>query len=131
METLKERTFFISGHRDITEEEFKKNYVPAIRKAYANYEAKFIVGDYIGVDIMAQNYLLDNIKINPRDITVCHMGNEPMNVNEKVINLIGGFNTDDERDSYMTNHSDEDIAFIRNGKVNSGTEQNILRRVRF
>lgn len=129
METLKERTFFISGHRDITEEEFKKNYVPAIRKAYVNYDAKFIVGDYVGADIIAQNYLLDNIKINPRDITVCHMGDEPMNVNEKVINLIGGFKTDEERDSFMTNHSDEDIAFIRYDKLNSGTAQNIIRRV--
>lgn len=131
MDFQKNRTFFISGHRDITEEEFNNIYVPKIREAYCEYNAKFIIGDYEGVDIMAQNYLLDVLKINPINIIICHMFDKPKNTNKNIINLIGGFKTDEERDSYMTNHSDEDIAFIRKGKINSGTEQNILRRVMF
>ena len=31
----------------------------------------------------------------------------------------------------MTHDSNFDIAFIREGKVNSGTEQNIMRRIMF
>lgn len=49
--------YFISGHRNITEEEFKKYYVPAIYSAYyndSNFES-FVVGDYEGVDKMAVN----------------------------------------------------------------------------
>lgn len=44
--------YFISGHRDITEEEFKKYYVPAIYSAYYNDSdfENFVVGDYEGVD---------------------------------------------------------------------------------
>lgn len=121
------KTFFISGHRDITEEEFIK-YKHIIRKIDCQYDARYIIGDYHGVDIMAQNYLLDTLKINPLFVTVCHMHDKPRNVNDKVINLIGGFKTDEERDSFMTNHSDCDIAFIRPDKTNSGTAQNIIRR---
>ena len=46
--------YFISGHRDITEEEFKKYYVPAIYSAYHNQDFEgFVIGDYGGVDKMA------------------------------------------------------------------------------
>lgn len=123
------KIFFISGHRDITEEEFKINYVPAINDALFNYNSRFIIGDYHGVDIMAQDYLIDVMKIDPKFVTVCHMFDKPRNINEKIINIIGGFKTDEERDSYMTINSDEDIAFIRDrSKYRSGTAQNILRR---
>ena len=126
------KIFFISGHRDITEEEFRINYVQAINDAIFNYHAKFIIGDYHGVDIMAQNYLIDVLKINPNDVTVCHMFDKPRNINDKIVNIIGGFKNDEERDSYMTINSDEDIAFIRDrSKYKSGTAQNILRRKLF
>ena len=125
------KIFFISGHRDITEEEFNNIYKPSILNAHCYYNAKFIIGDYEGVDIMAQNYLLNEINVNPNNVTVCHMFEKPRNVNDKVINLIGGFKTDEERDAYMTNNSHEDIAFIRKNKWNSGTAQNILRRKTF
>lgn len=42
---------------------------------------------------------------------------------------VGGFETDRDRDSAMTNVSSEDIAFIRSkSKWDSGTAENILRR---
>ena len=126
------KIFFISGHRDITEEEFSNNYAQTINDAIFNYNAKFIIGDYYGVDIMAQNYLIDVLKINPNDVTVCHMFDKPRNINDKIVNIIGGFKNDEERDSYMTINSDEDIAFIRDrSKYKSGTAQNILRRKLF
>ena len=52
----------------------------------------------------------------------------PRNKNKKIINLIGGFQNDEERDAAMTNASCEDIAFVRDNKKISGTGSNILRR---
>ena len=120
--------YFISGHRNITSKEFKDNYAGALIKAVENEHSLFVVGDYYGVDIMAQNYLLDTLKIDPNRVTVYHMFDSPRNVNPKVTRLVGGFNTDDERDEAMTLNSDKDIAFVRDPKKWSGTGQNILRR---
>ena len=128
---MEKRVFFISGHRDITEAEFNKYYLTALFRAIDNYDAYFVVGDYYGVDIMAQNYLVNVLKINPEHITVYHMFEKPRNLNSKITNLKGGYKDDIERDSAMTNESDEDIAFIRKGKEASGTAQNILRRYTF
>lgn len=121
-------TYFISGHRNITEKEFKDNYVPALIQAAAEDHSTFVVGDYYGVDIMAQNYLVDVLSINPDRITVYHMMDSPRNKNPKIMKTKGGFKTDSERDSQMTNDSQADIAFVRDEKTMSGTEENILRR---
>lgn len=122
-------TYFISGHREITESEFEFNYKTAIDAAlYENPNARFVVGDYYGVDILAQNYLLDQIGIEPERVTVYHMFDAPRNKNEKVVNLCGGFKSDEERDAAMTAASAQDIAFVRDYTKISGTAMNILRR---
>ena len=124
----KSKTYFISGHRDITAEEFQ-NYSQALDKIIKETpDASFVVGDYYGVDIMAQDYLVNVLKIDPTQITVYHMFNKPRNINEKITNTVGGFETDEERDAAMTTNSSHDIAFVRNHKKLSGTAQNILRR---
>ena len=52
--------YFISGHRDITKEEFEKYYIPKIDTTLENdNNATFVVGDYYGVDIMALDYLVN------------------------------------------------------------------------
>lgn len=129
-------TFFISGHRDITEEEFNKHYVETLVDLLDFYDAfgecKFVVGDYIGVDEKAQKWLAENLPENEHHrVTVYHMGKEPMNLASTKFNTKGGFKTDEERDAAMTKHSDEDIAFVRKGKRDSGTAQNIVRRYEF
>ena len=122
-------TYFISGHRDITEDEFEINYKSAIDFAlYEDPYAKFVVGDYVGVDIMAQNYLTDMIGLNPDRVTVFHMFDSPRNKNEKITRTKGGFTSDEERDAAMTNASSKDIAFVRDNTKISGTGSNILRR---
>lgn len=125
------KIFFISGHRDITSAEFNILYKPAIQKAIADYDAFFIMGDYEGADIMAQNYLVNELNYDINKITVFHIGNAPMNINPKIINRVPNYGDDIARDSAMTKHSDYGIAFVRVGKENSGTAQNILRRVTF
>lgn len=127
----KEETCFISGHRDLTEEEFENNYKPAILDFLNNHtEGKFVIGDYEGADIMAQNYLLNSLAVIPERVTVYHIGDVPQNKNEKVTILKGGFANDEERDAAMTAASFRDIAFVRDWTKLSGTAQNILRRQR-
>lgn len=122
-------TYFISGHRDITEDEFEMYYKPSIENALDTISnCKFVIGDFEGADIMAQNYLLDVLNIDADRITVYHMLDKPRNVNSKVTQIIGGFENDEERDAAMTMASFEDIAFVRDHTKLSGTAQNILRR---
>lgn len=119
--------YFISGHRDITEAEFNNYYVPVIKHILdVDAEATFVVGDYHGVDIMAQNFL---VACGMQDCTtVYHMFTAPRNHNVCITKCVGGFQTDEERDSAMTKASDFDIAFVRKGRWDSGTAQNIKRR---
>ena len=121
-------TYFISGHRNIKPKEFEENYIPALKKAVENPDVYFVVGDYYGVDIMAQNYLVDVLKVDPRRITVYHMFESPRNKNPKILNTKGGFTSDSGRDEQMTKDSDVDIAFVRDPKKISGPAENILRR---
>lgn len=121
-------TYFISGHRDLSQEEFDNNYGNILYEMAFNDNIKFVVGDYYGADIMAQNYLVDSCGISPSRITVYHMFDSPRNINDKITNKIGGFKTDEERDAAMTMASVDDIAFVRDIKKCSGTAQNILRR---
>lgn len=122
------KTYFISGHRNITEDEFDvyKRKIQSVLETTP--DALFVVGDYYGVDIMAQNYLINDLQIAPERITVYHMFTTPRNTNEQIINFVGGFESDEERDAAMTKDSSFDIAFIRDHTQLSGTAQNILRR---
>lgn len=121
--------YFISGHRDITEEEFKTYYVPQLEDILQFEEncIQFVVGDYEGVDIIAQKWLLEHLNDKSR-VTVYHMYDKPRNCASKKFKTKGGYKNDIERDSAMTEISDMDIAWIRKGKERSGTAQNILRR---
>ena len=122
------KTYFISGHRNITEDEFDvyKRKIQSVLETTP--DALFVVGDYYGVDIMAQNYLINDLQIAPERITVYHMFTTPRNTNEQIINFVGGFESDEERDAAMTKDSSFDIAFIRHHTQLAGTAQNILRR---
>lgn len=122
-------TYFISGHRDITEEEFNRLYKPSIEsKVMSLSDVKFIVGDYYGVDAMAQKLLAD---LHFYNVTVYHMFTSPRNYVSDKFKTKGGYQSDEERDAAMTAESDADIAFVRKGKRKSGTAQNIVRRYEF
>ncbi|WQJ53862.1 MAG: hypothetical protein [Wendovervirus sonii] len=80
---------------------------------------------------MAQQYLKDlclDYKLDYKRVTVYHMFDSPRNLASDKFNLKGGYKSDEERDSAMTDASDFDIAYIRKGKEKSGTAQNIMRR---
>ena len=124
----KGNTYFVSGHRNITETEFEVYKQVLYNVAVYNENSCFVIADYHGADIMAQNYLMDVLEINPDRVTVYHMGDAPMNINSKITRTKGGFSDDRERDAALTRDSAFDIAFVRDNKEISGTAENILRR---
>lgn len=128
---MKKKVYFISGHRDIKREEFEKYYIPKLKELVTSKECVgIVVAECMGVDIMAQEWLRDNLK-DLSCVTVCHMFDTPRFLATPEFNTQGGFESDIERDAWMTEHSNFDIAYIRKGRWTSGTAQNILRRYEF
>jgi len=117
------KIYFVSGHLDLTEEEFDLRYVPKLAKAI-EVGGSFVVGDARGCDAMAQQWL------GARNVyaVVYHMFERPRNLYGNPL-LMGGYQTDEERDAAMTRASDHDIAWIRPGRWTSGTARNIARRI--
>jgi hypothetical protein len=113
--------YFISGHLSLTQSEFDVHYKPLIDEAlFHGYS--FVVGDAKGADTMAQDYLYGKTD----KVTVYHMFESPRY--NAGFTTEGGFLTDKERDSCMTDNSDRDIAWVREGRERSGTQKNLDRR---
>jgi hypothetical protein len=130
-------TYFISGHTNLTEDEFDRHYKSHIA-AKVNEGAKFVVGDARGADAMARKFLRGY-----PEVMVYHIGTKPRGATYD-FKLKSGFVDDDSRDTAMTLASDEDILWIRpadeykkllGNKYNpahiSGTTKNLLRRQGF
>jgi hypothetical protein len=116
-------TAFISGHIDITDEEFSIHYIPFIDKAIKNRH-NIVVGDCKGTDIKAQEYIS---QFNYPWFWIYHMFTSPRN-EVPCTALVGGFSSDEDRDKAMTLISTYDIAWVRPGRETSGTAKNIKRR---
>ena len=120
--------YFISGHRDITVKDFFDHYKPVIDKAVLDDENSiFVVGDCMGVDIMAQIYL-EYLGVSKQMVTVYHRARFPMQ-HSGLYQTKGGYISDVDRDLTMTLNSDVDIAWVAPGRERSGTQQNIERRI--
>lgn len=113
---------YISGHLNITRDEFNVHYAPKIEEAIHKGHA-FVVGDARGADLMSQQYLYNRHFLNAK---VYHMFDAPRN--NMGFQTVGGFDSDDSRDVAMTLASDYDIAWVRKGRDKSGTAKNIQRR---
>ena len=117
------RTAYISGHLDLTPDEFSDHYAERIMEAFQAGD-KFVVGDALGADTMAQEFLLGL----GADLVVYHMFDAPRYKFALLFPTIGGFKSDTERDEAMTAASNYDIAWVREGREKSGTAKNINRR---
>ncbi|MCG8609692.1 MAG: hypothetical protein MI864_04070 [Pseudomonadales bacterium] len=115
-------TYFINGHLDLSDEEFKEYYVPQIESALSE-SARFVVGDARGADCLAQAYLAGKTA----SVTVYHMYNSPRN--NAGFKTKGGFESDNSRDRQMTLDSTQDIAWVRQNRNHSGTQRNLDRRI--
>jgi hypothetical protein len=116
-------TYFVSGHLDLTMDEFREHYVPRIAAALVA-KAVFVVSDARVCDLMAQRYLRD---AHALCVQVFHKLASPRN-NVGGFPTVGGFESDSSRDAAMTDASDADIAWVRPGCTNSGTAANLSRR---
>lgn len=120
-------TYFVSGHLNLTEEEFGLYYMPRLLHCAAAEGASFVIGDAGGADYMSQALLWKHGFLT--NVTVFHMLDAPRN--NPGFQTRGGFKSDEERDVAMTLASTEDIAWVRPGRERSGTGRNILRRKEF
>lgn len=117
------RTYFISGHLDLTAAEFAEYYQPRLDAAL-DEGAAFVVGDARGTDALAQSYLAGK----STRVTVYHMFTEPRH-NLGPFPVCGGFTSDTARDNAMTAASTDDLAWVRPGREQSGTARNLQRRL--
>lgn len=125
-----QRVWFISGHLDLTLEEFLAHYVPQFEAALdIDPNSAFVVGDAGGADTAAQGWLKTFLQDGQRNVIVYHMFESPRN-NVGGFPTRGGFINDDERDAAMTADSTDDIAWVRPGRERSGTAKNLKRRAR-
>jgi hypothetical protein len=122
-------TYFISGHLDLSGDEFLDNYILSIIYAVQEPGSSFVVGDARGTDTLAQHTLAK--LMTPQGllerVRVFHMFETPRN-NPGSAPTVGGFTSDDERDAAMTAASTHDIAWVRPGREKSGTAKNLARR---
>lgn len=138
---------FVSGHRDLSKEEFDTIYVSPINQYidwlnldqssfFSSKKLTFYVGDCDGCDNMVINYIVNNILPNNKNaylnICTCDFdfdGKCSYNFDDPNISIISGFKTHEERDTYMTIETHVDLLYIRPNKWDSGTAQNFVRRV--
>lgn len=123
---MKPTTYFISGHRDLTEEEFNIHYASKIRKSNAQSPScGYILGDASGCDKLAQEFLR-KIGVSPERICIHHVeSKQPAN---KYKYNLHSHSTESARRNYMTHVSTSDIAWVRPGCEDSEVRNNILRR---
>ncbi len=113
----------VSGHLDLTEEEFNDHYIPLLQ-FWAVCGASFLVGDARGADTMVQRWLHKNVMVSAL-VTVYHTFPAPR---EWQGGHLYGYQSDKERDIAMTRASHVDLAWVRPGRENSGTALNLKRR---
>lgn len=121
-------TAMISGHLNLSEEEFEEHYAPRIHDAIAKGH-NFVVGDAWGADTMAQFYLFQMVNaghLATSQVKVYHAYKQPRN--NLGFEAVGNFQSQTAKDKAMTLASDYDIAWIREGREQSGTARNIERR---
>ncbi len=139
--------YFISGHTNLTKEEFNKHYKPLLDNIINdNNTNSFVIGNSEGADKMAFQYLISK-GISIDNITIYYFSKNNQEDNfyfHYKPKIIQGFTSYEKRDAAMTNASDKDILWIRPKEDNkklleslgekyrenriSATERNLQRR---
>ena len=130
---------FISGHCNLTKNEFEQHYKPKLDLLQST---PIVIGNAFGADLMSFEYLLT--KSYPIHlITIYHFGTgAPISFYKNTnVKLVEGFTSYTKRDEAMTVASTEDCAWVRpksetklllgkhySEKRKSGTELNLIRR---
>ena len=119
--------YFVSGHRDLTMEEFDRHYVYQLDRVLAEDPyAEFVVGDWEGSDTIFVKYMEEyytDVRIHIFYVFSSRI--EEGEFNEYRFHECNNY---DDCDASMTRHSDFDITWIRPGREDSHTAKNIKRR---
>lgn len=115
--------YYITGHRDLSKEEFNRIYLPKINDIIReDSNALFLVGTCEGVDLYTRQYLT---KYNIRfQIYGPHHGMDLSNTFTQVY----FFPSYEDATKEMIKKSDITIGFIKPGRESSFTALNILKR---
>jgi hypothetical protein len=115
--------YYITGHRDLSKEEFNRIYLPKIDDIIReDSNAVFLVGACEGVDLYTRQYL---IKYNIRlQIYGPYFESDHINNITQVHFLVSYENAANK----MIENSDITIGFIKPGRESSFTALNILKR---
>lgn len=116
----------ISGHLDVSKEEFEKHYREKIDQGIARGDA-FVVGDSRGGDSLGQQYLA---KKGVKNVVIYHLHQRPFS-NFGNWQTRGQFTNHTQKDAAMTRDSTYDIAWVRDPERSSGTRRNLERRQKF
>lgn len=109
------RVVFVSGHDDITGEEFSQHYVTQLFELMRDPDVSFIVADAPGCDEIVQLTLAHGAHDR---VTVYHAFENPRKNHGAVdggnpFPTVGGFSDCDERDAAMIEASNEDLTWLR------------------
>jgi len=99
-------TYFISGHTNLTAEEFNMHYKDKIVEKVKE-GSRFLIGDSRGADFLARKFLRGY-----SEVIIYHVGSKPKGLTYD-FKIKSGFEDDESRDIAMTNDSSEDILWIR------------------
>ena len=139
---MNRRVAFVSGHRDIDQQEFSAHYHYQLNTAAARGDV-FVVGNAEGADTLAVRYLLDELKLEPSRITIHIYGSHPCEFRTRGVNIRNDRHPSaTARDAFMTSCSEYDIAWVRPEEAcrlkygkkyypgrATGTGNNLVRRV--
>ena len=119
--------YFVSGHRDLTAEEFDRHYVYQLGCVLAEDPyAEFVVGDWEGCDTMFVKYMEEyytDVRIH-----IFYVGSPRIKEGEFNEYCFHECTSYDDCDATMTRHSNFDITWVRPGREDSHTAKNIKRR---
>jgi hypothetical protein len=136
-------TAFISGHTDLTSQEFTDHYVAKIDQAIKEGH-HFVIGHSSGADTMGLNYLSKH-QVNPQSISIYVYDKYQSGVADQYeklgVKVVTGYTSYGSRDGAMTKNSHYDILWVRppelarqmmgakykEGHI-TGTERNLTRR---
>ena len=117
---------FVSGHTDISPEEFATHYHTKLTDA-AIQNHRFVIGHAPGADTMALLYLLEDLKVPSNHITIYIYSTHVdfMEIEKKRFKYLQipfkeGFSSFRQRDSAMTRDSNYDILWVRSPEESTG-----------
>jgi hypothetical protein len=105
---LPQPVYFVSGHDDLSEEEFDEYYAPRLDRLMQK-DLYFIVGDSNGADAMAQGYFAAR---GYQKVMIYHAGDAPK-INVGNFGCVGGFKGDKTKNIAMTMDSFDDVVYVR------------------